>query len=126
MWGNAYGNLIDAEATYRVADWYYQKISLMYGKVYPDVLDNSPPSATSASTTTAGYCTSFLNLQNSSGDRSAGGKDDETGNQAAISMCARAMLRNSGCVGGNGYFSYNATQDLCYCCTSVAQEGTVT
>lgn len=46
-WGDAYANLIDAEATYRVADWYYQKISLMYGKVYPDVLDNTPPSAES-------------------------------------------------------------------------------
>lgn len=29
------------------------------------------------------------------------------------------MLRNSGCVGGAGWFSYNAAADLCYCCTAV-------
>lgn len=31
QWSGAYANLIDAEATFKVADWYFQKLSLMYG-----------------------------------------------------------------------------------------------
>lgn len=99
----------------------------MYGKVYGDVLDNSPPSATAASVTTAGYCTSFIALQNSSGDRTAtsgeSNPDDKIGSVLSVSACARAMLRNDGCVGGDGYFSYNATYDTCYCCTAVPGSG---
>lgn len=86
----------------------------MYGKVYGDALDSSPPSATSDSTAAAGYCTSFVALANSSGDRSSTGdslRDDKNANTAAVSSCARAMLRDARCVGGDGYFSHNALQD---------------